>query len=410
MGKYLSAMMGVVLLVLLAGTMNVSSVRAKPEAQLSPLHVQMSALASGDEIVYTINLTNSGSTSINHIYIAGLVPEGTTFVATIQTPTKSWFRGKEGNSAIWLSEVVPANGAQGPFKYKVKVTGASVSSAHAWVRWLLPTDGVAQGEGVRAIPLPAPLAGLPLENFRNDWPFDPPLPDHLWMDIGVNRLLFLHFDKPVAEATKLLYIGEGIRGRFYAEDQPEGGTTGFTHFHRFKAPTVEAGHGGAPGDEGYWLRHVAVTDFEMMGMKVRPGIDFNFMPTVAPVGLSGQWVNEKPFDPPLPDHLWLELGGGRIMLLHYDKPVTDPTKMLLYVGEGVRGRFCASDQPEGGRTGYTHFHRFKASTVEAGHGGAPGDEGYWLRHIAVAEFEMMGMKVKPGIDFNFMPTTPPKCG
>ncbi|MBI4320847.1 MAG: hypothetical protein HY675_20335, partial [Chloroflexi bacterium] len=51
------------------------------------------------------------------------------------------------------------------------------------------------------------LASLPIENFRNDWPFDPPLPDHLFLDVGANRLLFLHFDKPVAEATKLLYVG-----------------------------------------------------------------------------------------------------------------------------------------------------------------------------------------------------------
>ncbi|MBI4318766.1 MAG: cytochrome c [Chloroflexi bacterium] len=254
------------------------------------------------------------------------------------------------------------------------------------------------------------LAGLPVENFRNDWPFDPPLPDHLFLDVGANRLLFLHFDKPVAEATKLLYVGVGVKGRFLAEDQPDGGTTGFTHFHRLKAPTVEAGHGGAPGDEGYWLQHIAVSEFEMMGMKVEPGIDMMFMPTAAPSGLGGKWVNERPFNPPLPDHVWVEVDGGRVSFLHFDKPVTDPSKKLLFVGDGVRGRFCAEDQPAGGHTGYVHFHRFDAPTVDAGHGGAPGDEGYWLRHIAVDEIDMMGMRFNPGIAFDFMPTKAPGCG
>ncbi|MDP2662200.1 MAG: c-type cytochrome [Dehalococcoidia bacterium] len=396
-------------LVLVVGVLGAYSALAKPELQSSALQVQMTALSSGDEVLYTINLVNTGSSSISQVYIAGTVPTGASFVGATQTPSDSWFRGKEGDSAVWLSNGIPAQGSQGPFKYKVKVSDGKVGPAHSWVHWQLSADGIAQSGDVTPLTLPTSLAGLPMENFRNDWPFDPPLPDHLWMDIGADRLIFLHFDKPVAEATRILYMGEGVKGRFFAEDQPDGGTTGFTHFHRFKAPTVEAGHGGAPGDEGYWLRHVALSEFEMMGMKVRPGIDYNFMPTVASVGLKGQWRNEWPFDPPLPDHLWMDLGGGRILFLHYDKPVTDSTKMLIYVGDGVRGRFCASDQPNGGKTGYVHFHRFKAPTVEAGHGGAPGDDGYWLRHIAVSEFEMMGMKVKPGIDYNFMPTSAPQC-
>lgn len=396
-------------LVLAMGMLSAYSALAKPEAQSPSLQVQMSALRSGDEVLYTVNLVNPGPSPVSQVFIAGTVPAGSFFLGATQTPSDSWFRGVEGGSTVWLSNGVPPQGTQGPFKYKVKVAADAVSSVHAWVHWQLPGDGVAQSGDVTPLALPASLAGLPLENFRNDWPFDPPLPDHIWMDIGADRLIFVHFDKPVAEATRILYMGEGVRGRFLAEDQPEGGTTGFTHFHRFKAPTVEAGHGGAPGDEGYWLRHIAPSNFEMMGMEVGPGIDYNFMPTVAPVRLKGQWRNEWPFDPRLPDHLWMDLGGGRLMFLHYDKPVTDPTKMLIYVGEGVRARFCASDQPNGGATGYVHFHRFKAPTVEAGHGGAPGDEGYWLRHIAVAEFEMMGMKVQPGIDFNFMPTKVPQC-
>lgn len=257
--------------------------------------------------------------------------------------------------------------------------------------------------------------------WRNDWPFDPPLPEHLFLDVGDGRILFLHYDKPVTDPNKkVIYFGEGIRGRFFAEEQPDGGKSGFVHFHRFKAPTVDAGHGGPPGADGYWLRHVAVADFEMMGMKIKPGLDFSFMPTTAPKAGDGyvgstvpasvtkwQWQNDWPFTPPLPEHLFIDVGNGRLLFLHFNKPVTDPSKMLLYVGDGVRGTFITHDQPDGGKTGFVHFHRFLAPTVDAGHGGPPGAEGFWLRHVAVADFDMMGMKVKAGVDPNFMPTVPP---
>ena len=53
----------------------------------------------------------------------------------------------------------------------------------------------------------------------------------------------------------------------------------------------------------------------------------------------------------------------------------------------------------------------KVRTAEAGHGGStPGEEGYWLKHVAVDEFDMPWGRVKPGIDMKFMPTTAPKCG
>ena len=58
-----------------------------------------------------------------------------------------------------------------------------------------------------------------------------------------------------------------------------------------------------------------------------------------------------------PDHLWLDEGNGRVQFMMFDKLVSDPTAQLLFVGEGIKGRFCAESQPDRGKTGFNHFHR-----------------------------------------------------
>lgn len=123
----------------------------------------------------------------------------------------------------------------------------------------------------------------------------------------------------------------------------------------------------------------------------------------------------EPFHPPMSDHLWMDTGNGRGVFLHFNKPVTDLSAMLIFTGEGVKGRFCVEDQPDGGRTGFVHFHRSHTPDGEKGvaahgHGGNTAEDGYWLKHIAVGEFDMMGMHFKPGTAMNFMPTPAPKCG
>jgi len=123
----------------------------------------------------------------------------------------------------------------------------------------------------------------------------------------------------------------------------------------------------------------------------------------------------EPFHPAMPDHLWLDAGNGRATFLHFNKPVSDSTAVLIFVGEGIKGRFCAEDQPDAGKTGYVHFHRSHTPEGEKGeaahgHGGKQAEEGYWLRHVAIGEFDMMGTHFKPGIAINFMPTPAPKCG
>jgi plastocyanin len=94
------------------------------------------------------------------------------------------------------------------------------------------------------------------------------------------------------------------------------------------------------------------------------------------------------------------------LFLQFDS-VDAPTE-LRYVGIGVKGVFCAEDQPD---RSFTHFHRYDAPEYAEGHGGDPGAQGYWLTWASAATFENRdGRLVEPGIDYEFSPTPPPSCG
>ena len=96
----------------------------------------------------------------------------------------------------------------------------------------------------------------------------------------------------------------------------------------------------------------------------------------------------EPVHPNPPNHLWLDEGNGRVQFLMFDKPVSDPSARLLFVGQGVKGTFCAESQPDQGKTGFNHFHRTNTpATGDTSMHGAKGEEGYWLKHVAVAEFD-----------------------
>ncbi len=128
----------------------------------------------------------------------------------------------------------------------------------------------------------------------------------------------------------------------------------------------------------------------------------------------------EPVHPNPPNHLWLDEGNGRVQFMMFDKPVSDPTAVLQWVGQGIKGRFCTDSQPDHGRTGFTHFHRTNTpATGDTSMHGAKGEEGYWLKHVAVAEFDVAphgehaahGGKThyKPGeVEALPQPTTP-KC-
>lgn len=128
----------------------------------------------------------------------------------------------------------------------------------------------------------------------------------------------------------------------------------------------------------------------------------------------GKVYTSSPFHPAMTNHLWMDVGEGRVVFLHFNKPASDPQAGLIFVGEGIKGRFCAEDQPDGGKTGFVHFHRAHTPEGETGahakgHGGNKGEEGYGLKHIAVGEFDMMGKHFTPGTAMNFMATPAPRC-
>ncbi len=118
----------------------------------------------------------------------------------------------------------------------------------------------------------------------------------------------------------------------------------------------------------------------------------------------------QPITPPLPNHLWMDVGDSRYVFVHFDKKASDPKAAPIFIGDAVKGRFCAQDQPDQGKTGYVHFHRrTKPTGAKHGHGGFAGEEGIWLRHIALGEFKMMKRRFTPGIAHNFPPTPAPFC-
>ena len=96
----------------------------------------------------------------------------------------------------------------------------------------------------------------------------------------------------------------------------------------------------------------------------------------------------EPVHPNPSNHLWLDEGNGRVQFMMFDKPVSDPTAKLLFVGQGIKGTFCIESQPDRGKTGFNHFHRANTpSSGDTSMHGAKGEEGYWLKHVAVAEFD-----------------------
>jgi len=127
-----------------------------------------------------------------------------------------------------------------------------------------------------------------------------------------------------------------------------------------------------------------------------------------------------PVTPNPPNHVWLDEGNGRVQFLMFDKAVSDPSAKLLFVGQGVKGTFCVESQPDGGKSGFNHFHRTNTpATGDTSMHGAKGEEGYWLKHVAVAEFDDEpkgehaghGGKThyKPGQIENTPQPTTPKC-
>ena len=259
---------------------------------------------------------------------------------------------------------------------------------------------------------------------------DPYTPSHAWKWIGDDTFLLLHVDaENPKEAESLLYTGFGVKGTFCAETRPEGDE--FTHFHQCFAETWAGAHGGDVGDNGYWLPHLAVDEFEMPWGEVTPGIDYEFMPTPPPeceaevepdfepensgpltqddIEVLNAFFDDEPMrgdqaEPYTPRHVWKWITEDVFMFLEYDTENPADATALEYIGIGVRGQFTEADQPH---PDFTHFHQWYADSWDGAHGGDEGDHGYWLIHIAVDEFERPWGEVTPGVDRDYMPTPPP---
>lgn len=100
---------------------------------------------------------------------------------------------------------------------------AGLSASLLWVSGSLAGEGkkVPSGKALKNV-------GPTLAKVYTFEPFHPAMPDHLWMDTGNGRGVFLHFNKAASDPNaRLIFVGEGIKSRFYAEDQPDGGVITF---------------------------------------------------------------------------------------------------------------------------------------------------------------------------------------
>lgn len=122
------------------------------------------------------------------------------------------------------------------------------------------------GEATMPSPEVAKSIGQALVKAYTFEPVHPNPPNHLWLDEGHGRVQFMMFDKPTNDPTAALqWVGQGVKGRFCVESQPDRGKTGFTHFHRTNTPASgDTSMHGAKGEEGYWLKHVAVAEFDVV--------------------------------------------------------------------------------------------------------------------------------------------------
>lgn len=125
--------------------------------------------------------------------------------------------------------------------------------------------------------------------------------------------------------------------------------------------------------------------------------------------LKGFFGQASPFTPAPPATLFHVLEDGSLMFLQLDAPVTQATK-LRYLGVGVPGKFCLDATYQTlAKEGYVHFRAQTAPNEATAGGGRPGEQGYWMKFIALGTFEMPWGVVQPGVDFNYRPTPPQPC-
>lgn len=280
------------------------------------------------------------------------------------------------------------------------------------------------------------LNDQPLNDAQSPWPAH----QITWLDQDTFFLIHHNAADPEV-ATEVLWIGLGVRGVFCDDDQP---TPDFTHFHRAHADAYGSGHGGEPGQPGFWLLHVNVKEFNSpFGPTGPPGVHEGFsvsdipscpepeepllpilpaepQPSFDPaergtrlskadIAALAEILDDQPLNDaqsPWPVHLIHWLNDDVFFFLQLNAEVPDADR-VMYVGIGVEGVFCADDRPD---SDFSHFHRKVADAYGNGHGGSEGQAGYWLLHIATHDFDSpFGNTGGPGVQDTFNLSDAPTC-
>lgn len=117
----------------------------------------------------------------------------------------------------------------------------------------------------------------------------------------------------------------------------------------------------------------------------------------------------SPFTPIPPGMTFHLMEDGSYSFLQFDGPPTQATQ-LRYIGTMITGVFCDNSTFQTlVKDGFVHFRAMNAPNEAAASGGRPGEAGFWMKFIALGEFEMPWGVVPPGVDKNYAPTVPPTC-
>lgn len=229
--------------------------------------------------------------------------------------------------------------------------------------------------------------------------------------------IFLQFNPSnPAEATSVRAAGMSLKGVFCSEAWPD---KAFTHLHSQRPEARYAdGHGGPPGEKGYWLMWI--------NQAMKHGYDYECCPTPPPscaanvpkpdfpapgahkmtreeIGQIAEVFNQNPLSGgQTPPWLFRWTNENAGIFLEFDEQMAS----LRYIGTAVKGEFCKSKQPTGD---FTHFQRSNAASYQDGAGGPPNAQGFWLIAAATDSFEVNGRKVTPGPDRSYSPTVAPDC-
>lgn len=102
---------------------------------------QISGVVSGEQIVYSVSITNPDPQAVGPVFIAAKIPDGSTFDEATATPAGAQFVGVQDGNAVWLADAIPPAGSLGPFSYRVNIVTRPTGTAWAFIHWQAPEEG-----------------------------------------------------------------------------------------------------------------------------------------------------------------------------------------------------------------------------------------------------------------------------